>query len=109
MPSRARLRRTSFRGLPSGASSALAQAECLNRESPIGFVHPLVRDAVYDELPAGERELRHTRAAQILQEDAGAGPDELLRETSRNAGALHRTGAERPGRRACRRDRLRRG
>ena len=29
----------------------------LRPESPLGFVHPLVRDAVYRELPPGEREL----------------------------------------------------
>ena len=59
------------------ATGVLAQAEILDRGTPIAFVHPLVRDAVYDELPAGERELRHTRAAQILKEDLGAGPDEV--------------------------------
>ena len=32
-------------------------------EQPLGFVHPLVRDAVYHELPSGERELGHARAA----------------------------------------------
>ena len=32
-------------------------------EPPLGFVHPLVRDAVYHELPPGERELQHARAA----------------------------------------------
>ena len=30
---------------------------------PLGFVHPLVREAVYRDLPAGERALRHERAA----------------------------------------------
>ena len=43
----------------------------------LGIVHPLVRDAVYDELPPGERELKHTRAAELLNEDPGAGPDEV--------------------------------
>ena len=32
-------------------------------EPPLGFVHPLVRDAVYHELSPGERELQHARAA----------------------------------------------
>ena len=40
-------------------------------EPPLGFVHPLVRDAVYHELPPGERELLHARAAEVLR-DAGA-------------------------------------
>ena len=59
------------------ATGTLAQAEILDRGTPIAFVHPLVRDAVYDELPAGERELKHTRAAELLNEDPGAGPDEV--------------------------------
>ncbi|MEA2450027.1 MAG: hypothetical protein QOG63_1959, partial [Thermoleophilaceae bacterium] len=48
------------------ASAALARAEILRPERPPGFVHPLVRDAVYHELPTPERELRHARAARIL-------------------------------------------
>jgi DNA-binding NarL/FixJ family response regulator len=50
------------------AIATLARAEILRREPPLGFVHPLVRDAVYRELPAGERELRHARAALVLIE-----------------------------------------
>ena len=43
--------------------AALARAEILRPEPPPGFVHPLVRDAVYHGLPLGERELLHARAA----------------------------------------------
>ena len=39
-----------------------AQRSC-SPDPPLGFVHPLVRDAVYLELPPGERELQHARAA----------------------------------------------
>ena len=46
------------------ATGALARAEILRPEPPLGFVHPLVRDAVYHELPPGERELQHARAAR---------------------------------------------
>jgi DNA-binding CsgD family transcriptional regulator len=49
------------------ATAELARAEILRQEPPLGFVHPLVRDAVYLELPAGARELEHTRAAELLQ------------------------------------------
>ena len=35
-----------------------------------GFVHPLIRAAVYQEIPPGERELAHARAARLLA-DAG--------------------------------------
>jgi DNA-binding CsgD family transcriptional regulator len=50
------------------ATAALARAEILRPEPPLGFVHPLVRDAVYHELPPGERELCHARAAHLLAE-----------------------------------------
>ena len=55
---------------------ALAQAEILRDESPLGFVHPLVRDAVYHELSPGQRELMHARAAAALR-DAGAPADQV--------------------------------
>lgn len=48
------------------ATAALARAEILRQEPPLAFVHPLVRDAVYHELPPGERELCHARAARLL-------------------------------------------
>ncbi|HEX8104708.1 MAG TPA: AAA family ATPase, partial [Solirubrobacteraceae bacterium] len=57
------------------AVGRLAQAEVLRAEPPLGFVHPLVRDAVYLALPVGERELRHATAARVLAE-TGAPPDE---------------------------------
>jgi DNA-binding CsgD family transcriptional regulator len=48
------------------ASAQLSRAEILGPEMPLRFVHPLVRDAVYHELPSAERELWHARAAQVL-------------------------------------------
>src|SRR3954447_4355549 len=48
------------------ATKALAQAEVLRHETPLGFVHPLVRQAVYRDISPGERELQHERAAQLL-------------------------------------------
>ncbi len=48
------------------ATHALVTAEILRVEAPLGFVHALVRDAVYLELSVSERELRHQRAAQEL-------------------------------------------
>ncbi len=56
------------------AARALAGAEILRAEPPLGFVHPLVRDAVYHELAAAERELLHERAAKLLM-DLGAAPE----------------------------------
>ena len=59
-----------------GAIATLARAEILRPEAPLGFVHPLVRDAVYHELPPGQRELQHARAARILA-DSGADPAQV--------------------------------
>src|SRR3954469_22228738 len=59
-----------------GASAALARSEILRPERPLGFVHPLVRDAVYHDLPLGERELQHSRAARMLA-DSGASPEQV--------------------------------
>ncbi|HTE63131.1 MAG TPA: AAA family ATPase, partial [Solirubrobacteraceae bacterium] len=58
------------------ATGALVRAEILRPEAPLGFVHPLVRDAVYHELSPTERELEHERAARALH-DHGA-PDEQV-------------------------------
>jgi DNA-binding NarL/FixJ family response regulator len=58
------------------ATRELAQAEILRPGPPIGFVHPLVGDAVYHDLSAGERELEHARAATLLRE-AGAPIDRI--------------------------------
>ena len=35
------------------ATEALARAEILRTEPPLGFVHPLVREAVYRDISAG--------------------------------------------------------
>jgi predicted ATPase len=53
------------------AAGALARAEILRPEPPLGFVHALVRDAVYRELPHAERALWHVRAVAVLR-DLGA-------------------------------------
>jgi len=57
-----------------GAAGDLARAEILRPDPPLGFVHPLVRDAVYLDVPAGERELQHGRAATVLA--AAHAPDD---------------------------------
>jgi DNA-binding CsgD family transcriptional regulator len=59
-----------------GATGELMRVEILRREPPLGFVHPLVRDAVYDDLPPAQRELEHNRAAQLLRESA-ASPERI--------------------------------
>lgn len=50
------------------ATRELARAEILRPQPPLGFVHPLVREAVYQDLSVGERELEHARAATLLRE-----------------------------------------
>ncbi len=55
---------------------ALVRAEILRADEPLGFVHPLVRDAVYFELPAARRGLEHARAARLLA-DLGASPERI--------------------------------
>ncbi len=57
------------------ATGELVRSELLRPEPPLGFVHPLLRDAVYQDLPPGERDLLHARAAQLLAE-RGAPPEQ---------------------------------
>ena len=58
------------------AIATLARSEVLRSENPLGFVHPLVGDAVYNDLPLGERELAHDRAARVLAA-TGASPEKI--------------------------------
>ncbi|MCV2491623.1 AAA family ATPase [Geodermatophilus sp. YIM 151500] len=79
------------------ALAVLARAEILRDEQPLAFVHPLVREAVYRDLPAPERSLRHEQAARVLQA-AGASDEQVAahlmlaprRGDDRAVGALRR-------------------
>jgi DNA-binding SARP family transcriptional activator/tetratricopeptide (TPR) repeat protein len=53
------------------AVATLARSEVLCPDLPLGFVHPLVEAAVYNDLPLGEREMEHARAADVLREHGG--------------------------------------
>lgn len=53
------------------AAGELARAEILTSQVPLDFVHPLVRDAVYEQLTSTEKEVEHARAASVVI-DAGA-------------------------------------
>jgi DNA-binding SARP family transcriptional activator len=57
-----------------GAIDTLSRSEILLNRLPLAFVHPLVRDAVYGDVPSADRALHHERAAQLLQA-GGAAPD----------------------------------
>ncbi len=48
------------------AAGELARAEILTSQAPVGFVHPLVRDAIYEQLSATEKEVEHARAAEVM-------------------------------------------
>jgi DNA-binding CsgD family transcriptional regulator len=57
-------------------AATLARAEIFTTEEPLGFVHPLVRAAVYEELPLSTRRKQHRRAAVLLA-DAGAAAESV--------------------------------
>ena len=76
------------------AVAAMVRAEVARSDYPLGFVHPLVADAVYRDLSAGERELRHERAARVLR-DAGAPGEKVA------AHLLRRRTAGTPGSSRC--------
>ena len=58
------------------AAAALARVDLLRPEPPFSFVHPLVRNSVYESIPAHEREAEHARAAELL-ERLGAPPEQV--------------------------------
>jgi DNA-binding CsgD family transcriptional regulator len=60
----------------SEAAGALARVDVLRAQPRLGFVHPLIRAAVYDELTALDRDSGHARAARLLAE-AGAEPERI--------------------------------
>ena len=54
------------------AADLLSTAGIIESGRPLTFVHPLVRDGIYSELPTAERAQGHRRAAQLLAEQPGA-------------------------------------
>jgi DNA-binding CsgD family transcriptional regulator len=58
------------------AADALGAAGVLGLGRPLDFVHPIVRTAVYEDLPPGWRSAAHARAARLL-EGEGADADEV--------------------------------
>jgi DNA-binding CsgD family transcriptional regulator len=53
------------------AADALTTARVLAPGRPLHFVHPILRQAVYEDLPAGRRADAHARAARILDGEGG--------------------------------------
>jgi DNA-binding CsgD family transcriptional regulator len=63
-------------GVAAEATGHLAAAEILRPDMPLGFVHPLVRAAIYQDIAPGERQRQHAQAARLLAE-AGAPLDQV--------------------------------
>jgi DNA-binding SARP family transcriptional activator len=74
------------------ALADLARAEILRDEEPVGFVHPLVRDAVYRAVPSAERALAHERAGRLVRLRGGSaeqvGAHLLLAPSRGDAGSV---------------------
>jgi class 3 adenylate cyclase/DNA-binding CsgD family transcriptional regulator len=64
------------RRLLAPSAAALARADLLGPEPPLRFVHPVVRNAVYESIAPHEREQEHARAAEALAA-AGAPGEEV--------------------------------
>lgn len=58
------------------AAAELTRAGVFDGAERFGFVHPLVRVVLYEDLPVAERMLAHARAARGLH-DVGARPDRV--------------------------------
>ena len=57
-------------------ADSLRAADVLAPGSVLEFAHPIVRTAVYDSIPAGERALAHAEAARLLDGE-GADPERI--------------------------------
>jgi DNA-binding CsgD family transcriptional regulator len=81
--------------LPQAARLAdrLRAADVLAPGSTLEFAHPIVRAAIYESIPPGERALAHADAALLLERD-GADPERLALHLLRSepSGDAHVTG-----------------
>ncbi len=71
-----------------GAATLLGGAEVLRRETPLSFVHPVVRAAIYAEIAPAERERRHAEAARLLA-DQGRAPEQVAAHLLNTSGQGH--------------------
>ena len=58
------------------AADDLVRADIFVQDERLGFVHPIVRAALYEDLAPGERQARHAAAAEALAA-AGASPERV--------------------------------
>ena len=56
-------------------ATALGRVDLLRPEPPLRFVHPVVRNAVYESIEPHEREQAHARAAAVLAADGAPGEE----------------------------------
>jgi DNA-binding CsgD family transcriptional regulator len=70
----------------SEAAEALVRVDVLRSQQPLGFVHPLIRAAVYESLTPLERADCHERAARLLAA-AGAEPERVAAQLLRSSPA----------------------
>ncbi len=59
-----------------GVADELRAASILDSGASLRFIHPLARNAIYAEIPAGERARTHARAAGLLR-DRDASPEQI--------------------------------
>ncbi len=59
-----------------GGTGELARAGILGPDTPLAFAHPLVRSAIVESVPPGERELAHASAARLMR-DSSATPERI--------------------------------
>jgi DNA-binding CsgD family transcriptional regulator len=65
----------------SALADALVEGGVLALGRPLRFVHPMIGDAVAEEIPGGSRGQLHHRAAKLLEAD-GHGPDRIARHVA---------------------------
>jgi DNA-binding CsgD family transcriptional regulator len=68
------------------STGELARVEILRSRRALAFVHPLIREAVYEDLSPARRELEHARGARLLH-DRGAAVERVAAQVLR-AGPL---------------------
>lgn len=59
-----------------GAADELRAASIFDDDPSLRFIHPLVRNGIYTEIPVGERTQAHARAAVLLR-NRGASPEQV--------------------------------
>jgi DNA-binding NarL/FixJ family response regulator len=75
------------------AADELRASAIFDDGTSLRFIHPLVRNALYADIPAGERGEAHARAAQLLRE-RGASPERIATQLLASEAREDRTTVE---------------